>query len=112
MKNDCQRNGCLDCVVALVEKGADVNALTSLRQPPIHFAKEKGHEVIADYLLSHGYTFERGVEFLQNWIEKNVGAADRGRARDSELATECILEAASQGILWPTCKKADQTSRP
>jgi cytochrome c len=51
------RNGCLDCVVALVEKGADVNALTSLRQPPIHFAKEKGHEAIADYLLSHGYTF-------------------------------------------------------
>ncbi len=51
------RNGCLDCVVALVEKGADVNALTSLRQPPIHFAKEKGHEAVADYLLSHGYTF-------------------------------------------------------
>ena len=51
------RNGCLDCVVALVEKGADVNALTSLRQPPIHFAKEKGHEAIADYLLSHGYDF-------------------------------------------------------
>lgn len=51
------RNGCLDCVVALVEKGADVNSLTSLRQPPIHFAKEKGHEAIADYLLSHGYIF-------------------------------------------------------
>ena len=51
------RNGCLDCVVALVEKGADVNALTSLRQPPIHFAKEMGHEAIADYLLSHGYVF-------------------------------------------------------
>ncbi|HUQ36597.1 MAG TPA: ankyrin repeat domain-containing protein [Aestuariivirga sp.] len=51
------RNGCLDCVVALVEKGADVNALTSLRQPPIHFAKEKGHEAVAGYLLSHGYTF-------------------------------------------------------
>jgi cytochrome c len=51
------RNGCLVCVVALVEKGADVNALTSLRQPPIHFAKEEGHEAIADYLLSHGYIF-------------------------------------------------------
>jgi cytochrome c len=51
------RNGCLDCVVALVEKGADVNALTSLRQPPIHFARENGHEAIADYLISHGYIF-------------------------------------------------------
>jgi len=51
------RNGCLDCVVALVGKGADVNALTSLRQPPIHFAKENGHEAVADYLLSHGYAF-------------------------------------------------------
>jgi cytochrome c len=51
------RNGCLDCVAALVEKGADVNALTSFRQPPIHFAKEEGHEAVAAYLLSHGYTF-------------------------------------------------------
>jgi cytochrome c len=51
------RNGCLDCVVALVEKGADVNALNSFRQPPIHFAKEEGHEAVADYLLSHGYRF-------------------------------------------------------
>jgi cytochrome c len=49
--------GCLDCVVALVEKGADVYALTSFRQPPIHFAKSKGHEAVAEYLLSHGYTF-------------------------------------------------------
>lgn len=51
------RNGCLDCVVALVEKGADVNALNSFRQPPIHFAKEEGHEAVAGYLLSHGYVF-------------------------------------------------------
>jgi cytochrome c len=51
------RNGCLDCVVALVEKGADVNALNSFRQPPIHFAKEEGHEAVADYLLAHGYSF-------------------------------------------------------
>lgn len=43
--------------MALVEKGADVNALTSFRQPPIHFAKEMGHEAIVDYLLSHGYIF-------------------------------------------------------
>ena len=49
--------GCLDCVMALVEKGADVNALTSFRLPPVHFAKSKGHEAVADYLLSHGYTF-------------------------------------------------------
>ncbi len=51
------RNGCLDCVVALVEKGADVNALNSFRQPAIHFAREEGHDAVAGYLLSHGYTF-------------------------------------------------------
>ena len=41
----------------------------------------------------------RGVEFLANWIAKNVTASDQGEARAAILATECILEAASQGIL-------------
>jgi len=47
--------GCLECVVALVDKGADVNALNNIRQPPVHLAKAKGHQAVADYLLSHGY---------------------------------------------------------
>ncbi len=49
-------SGCLDCVVTLIERGADVNALNSLRQPPIHFAVSKGHEAVADYLLAHGHS--------------------------------------------------------
>ena len=41
----------------------------------------------------------RGVEFLKNWIEKNVTPAHQGETRAAILATECILEAASQRIL-------------
>ncbi len=48
------QEGCLQCVVALVEAGAEVNALTSSGIPPIHFAKRGGHEDIAAYLLDHG----------------------------------------------------------
>lgn len=41
----------------------------------------------------------RGVEFLNNWIAKNITAADRGDTRASILAAQCIIEASSQGIV-------------
>ena len=46
--------GSLDCVKLLVEAGADVNALTSERTPPIHLAKRNGHEDLARFLIEHG----------------------------------------------------------
>ena len=48
------KSGCLDCVTALVDLGADVNALNELREPPIHAAKLIGLRAIADYLATHG----------------------------------------------------------
>ncbi|BCG80205.1 ankyrin repeat domain-containing protein [Mesorhizobium sp. 113-3-3] len=47
-------NGCLQCVIHLVDAGAEVNALTSNGNPPIHLAKLSGHEDIVAYLRSHG----------------------------------------------------------
>ncbi len=47
-------NGCLQCVISLVDAGADVNALTSERSPPIHFAKLNGHDDVVAYLQNHG----------------------------------------------------------
>ena len=43
---------------------------------------------------------ERGVDFLENWIQKNVtaGALSDDSLRASELAMRCILEAAAEGI--------------
>jgi hypothetical protein len=41
----------------------------------------------------------RGVEFLQNWIVKNVSPADQGETQAAILASACIIEAASQGIV-------------
>ena len=41
----------------------------------------------------------RGVEFLKNWIAKNVTPTEQGEIRASILATQCIIEAASQGIV-------------
>lgn len=48
------KSGCLECVKALVDSGADVNALTEIRETPIHVAKLLGFGEIADYLASHG----------------------------------------------------------
>jgi hypothetical protein len=43
---------------------------------------------------------ERGISFLENWIQKNVTAAvlSDDPLRASELAKRCILEAAAEGI--------------
>jgi len=41
----------------------------------------------------------RGVKFLQNWIAKNVTFEDQGEGRATILATECILAAATSGIV-------------
>ncbi|TIO52666.1 MAG: c-type cytochrome [Mesorhizobium sp.] len=46
--------GCLQCVIHLVNAGADVNALTSNGNPPIHLAKLSRHEDVVAYLRSHG----------------------------------------------------------
>jgi cytochrome c len=47
-------NGCLQCVIYLVEAGADVNALTRNLVPPIHFAVRNGHDDVVAYLRDHG----------------------------------------------------------
>ena len=48
------KSGCLECVTALVDKGADVNALNQDREPPIHAARSSGLHKIAEYLAQHG----------------------------------------------------------
>jgi cytochrome c len=48
------KSGCFECVEALVESGADVNALNKDREPPIHAAKLIGLHEIAGYLAAHG----------------------------------------------------------
>ena len=42
----------------------------------------------------------RGVDFLENWVNKNVTDADRKGSREhaQELAAECIAHAAALGI--------------
>ncbi len=42
----------------------------------------------------------RGIEFLENWIEKNVTALNPSDdpMRASNLATRCIAQAAAEGL--------------
>lgn len=50
------RRGCLACVEALVEAGADVNAVTAdgYARTPLHLAKVFEHRAVADYITEHG----------------------------------------------------------
>ncbi len=50
------RNGCLDCVKALVAAGADVNArgADSVALTPIHLARFHDHSEISEYLMANG----------------------------------------------------------
>jgi cytochrome c len=72
------KNGCLECVVALVEAGADVNAQTADAVPltPIHFARLYEYSEISDYLMAHGVVLPKPVPIS----DKLVGAdVDKGR---------------------------------
>ena len=42
----------------------------------------------------------RGIDFLENWVNKNVTAADRKGSQDraTELAAQCYADAAALGI--------------
>jgi hypothetical protein len=43
---------------------------------------------------------ERGIDFLENWIEKNVtsGVLSDDPLRASDFAMRCIAEAAAEGL--------------
>jgi cytochrome c len=70
------KSGCLECVTALVDVGADVNALTPDPEPPIHPAKTFGFKEIADYLTTHGAASPRIASILGK-----VGTADAARGQ-------------------------------
>ncbi|QOF75571.1 ankyrin repeat domain-containing protein (plasmid) [Aminobacter sp. SR38] len=80
------RSGCLDCVKALVEAGADVNAKTKDGKSPLHLAKFKGQHEIADYLTSHGVVLPTPAP-----ISKKLAAADveKGRTAFTRLCGYC-----------------------
>ncbi len=65
------KSGCLECVEALVDAGAEVNALNKDREPPIHAAKLIGLHEIAGYLAAHGAAPPEVAP-----ISDNLGAAD------------------------------------
>jgi uncharacterized protein len=48
------REGCLDCVRALVESGADVNQVTNYGWSALLTATQNRHYLLARYLLDHG----------------------------------------------------------
>jgi cytochrome c len=65
--------GCLDCVKALVEAGADVNAPTSDYEyrTPLHLAKRGNFPEVADYLMTHGVIIPKPAP-----ISAKLAAAD------------------------------------
>ncbi|RWP40707.1 ankyrin repeat domain-containing protein [Mesorhizobium sp.] len=88
------RSGCLDCVKALVEAGADVNAKTKDGKTPLHLAKFKGQREVADYLMAHGVVLSTPAP-----ISKKLAAADveKGRGSFSRLCAYCHNAAPDEG---------------
>jgi cytochrome c len=88
------RSGCLDCVKALVEAGADVNAKTKDGKTPLHLAKFKGQREVADYLMAHGVVLPTPAP-----ISKKLAAADveKGRGSFSRLCAYCHNAAPDEG---------------
>ena len=96
------RSGCLDCVKALVEAGADVNAKTKDGKTPLHLAKFKGQGEVADYLLSHGVVMPTPAPISMKLATADV---EKGQATFVRLCRYChhaeTDEGGNQGpTLW------------
>ncbi len=70
------KSGCLECIEALVDSGAEVNALDKDREPPIHAAKLAGLHEIADYLATHGAVSPKIAP-----ISAKLGSADPAKGQ-------------------------------
>lgn len=78
--------GCLDCVKALVEAGADVNAKTKDGKTPLHLAKFKGLREIADYLMAHGVVLPTPAPISMKLATAEV---EKGRTSFTHLCAGC-----------------------
>ena len=80
------RSGCLDCVKALVEAGADVNATTKDGKTPLHLAKFKGQREVADYLMSHGVVLPTPAPISTKLATADV---EKGRTYFTRVCVGC-----------------------
>jgi cytochrome c len=86
-------NGCLQCVVHLVDSGAEVNALTANGIPPIHFAVRNSHDDIVAYLNSHGAGPPADAPISARLASAD---ADSGKAIFDKTCVPCHLTAAGE----------------
>jgi cytochrome c len=68
------KNGCLDCVTALVEAGAGVNARTadSFARTPLHLARFYEHSEISNYLMAHGVVVPKPEPIVEKLASADV----------------------------------------
>ena len=112
--------GCLACVKALVEAGADVNAPTydkhSSTRTPIHIAIRYGYREVADYLMAHGVVVPNPAPITAKLAEADP---EKGRIFFNENCTSCHYVEPNQGRnhgpnLWGVVgrEKASMTESP
>ena len=109
------RNGCLDCVKALVVAGADVNApgTDSVARTPIHLARFHDHAEIAEYLMANGVVLPKPDPIAAKLASADV---EKGRAFFGKNCDGCHTNEPGKGgkegpNLWEVVGR-DKASSP
>lgn len=109
------RQGCLDCVKALVAAGADVNARGAdlVARTPIHLARFHDHSEISEYLMSNGVVLPKPEPIAPKLASADV---EKGRAYFGRNCDGCHTNEPGKGAkegpnLWEVVGR-DKASSP
>jgi cytochrome c len=109
------RQGCLDCVKALVAAGADVNARGTdlVARTPIHLARFHDYSEISEYLMANGVVLPKPAPIAPKLASADV---EKGRAYFARNCDGCHTNEPTKGAregpnLWEVVGR-DKASSP
>ncbi|XP_050394432.1 serine/threonine-protein phosphatase 6 regulatory ankyrin repeat subunit B isoform X2 [Patella vulgata] len=95
---DIESDELLQCVIKLVQAGADVNHMNEDQQTPIHIAARKGFYNIVIYLIDHCVDIQYTDREQNNVLHLVLYCAGRYGGREKDEVLQCVIKLVKAGV--------------